>query len=143
MAHPGPRNQTEHITKIVRAKSAALAAAAAALAAAVSVAAAGTAHAAPYPNVDSNGVIGVRYFDAPGGLRATIWDHSNPDGATETCYYQSTWLETGMIPFNGSVVLNGNGDGTLFIPGSPLGKRWNVTLNCGGTGQSLNFWVTY
>jgi opacity protein-like surface antigen len=118
-------------------------AAGAVLATAALSATAATVQATPTPAAGGNGVIGVRYFDAPGGLRATIWDHSNPDGATETCYYQSNWAGTGLISFNGSVVLNGQSDGSLFIPGDPLGKRWNVTLNCGGTGQSANFWVTY
>jgi hypothetical protein len=118
-------------------------AAGAVLAAAALLVPARTALATPTPSVVGNGVIGVRYFDALGGQTATIWDHSNPDGATETCYYQSSWVGTGLIAFNGSAVVNGQGDGSLFIPGGPLGNRWKVTLNCGGTGQTANFWVTY
>jgi hypothetical protein len=132
-----------YVMKVVRVKSAALALVAAALVAPPLLAIAGTAHARPEPHVGSNGIIGVRYFDAPGGLRATIWDHNNPDGVTEVCHYQSSWAGTGLIPFIGTAVVSGQGDGTLFIPGEPLGKQWDVNLNCDGTGQSLNLWVTY
>jgi hypothetical protein len=126
----------------VRTKSAALAAAAVALAAPALLATAGTAHAAPTPAYHSNGVIGIRYYDASGGVTAKIWDHDNPDGVTEVCHYASVGA-FGWLPFNADVGLNGRGPGSVHIPGGPEGKRWTVTVNCDGTGQSLAFTVTY
>lgn len=126
--------------KIVRRKSAALAAAA--LAAPALLATTGTAHAVPDPGYASNGVMTIRYSDTLGGLTARVWDDNNPDGVAEVCHYVSIGAN-GMLPFNGNADLIGNGPGSVFIPGQPLGKRWSVTVQCDGTGQSLNFWVTY
>ena len=125
--------------KFVRAKSAALAAAAAGPALLFT---AGTAHAAPFPNYASNGPMTIRYSDASFGLTARIWDDSNPAGVAEVCHYVSIGADH-SLPFNGEADLLGHGPGTVFIPGHPLGKRWSVTVNCDGTGQSLNFWVDY
>ena len=128
---------------IVHTKTAALAAAAA-LAAPALLATAGTAHAVPDPDYSSNGVVTLRYSDAPGGLVAKIWDDNNPDGIVEVCHYASSGVNTMLpLPFTGNAVLNGKGPGTIFIPGQPLGKRWSVTVNCDGTAQSWNFWVNY
>ncbi len=127
---------------VVPTKSATLAAACAALAAPALLATAGTAHAAPNPRYSGNGVMGVRYSDAPGGLTAYIWDHDNPDGVTEVCHYASN-SPRGLMPFNADVSLNGNGGSSIFIPGQPNGWRWNVTVHCDGTGQFLDYSVTY
>ena len=127
---------------IVRTKSAALAAAAAALAAPALLAAAATAHAVPSPDYGSSGVITVRYYDTPLGLTASIWDDNNPDGTVELCHYVSIGTN-GTLPFNGNSVLNGHGPGSVYIPGRPLGERWNVSVHCDGTGESFDFSVTY
>jgi hypothetical protein len=129
---------------VVRAKSAAWAAAGAALAAPVLLATAGTARAVPDPGYASNGVMTIRYYDAPMGLTAKIWDDSNPDGVTEVCHYGSSGVGgTPLLPFDGNAYLNGNGPGSVFIPGQPRDGRWSVTVHCDGTGQSLDFRVTY
>jgi hypothetical protein len=129
---------------IVRAKSAALAAAAVALAAAALLATAGTAHAAPSPDYQSNGPITVRYQEGQFGMgvNASIWDDNNPDGVVEVCHYESNGVG-GALPFNGSAVLNGRGPGTVHIPGGPLGGQWNVNVHCDGTGESFNFSERY
>jgi hypothetical protein len=127
---------------VVRTKSAALAAVGAALAAPALLATAGTAHAAPTPEYNGNGTLGVRYTDAGGGVRAYIWDHANPDGVTETCHYSSN-SPRGLMPFTEDFSLNGPGVGTIFIPGTPHGWRWSVDVHCDGTGQLVDYWVTY
>ena len=50
-------------------------------------------------------------------------------GVIETCSYLSTWAGTGLIPFDGNAVLNGQEDGSLFIPGYP-GRTARQTVEC-------------
>jgi hypothetical protein len=136
--------EKERIVNIVRTKSAALVVAAAMSAAPVVLATAGTAQAAPSPANQSNGAITVRYQEGEFGLgvNASIWDNNNPDGVVEVCHYESTGVG-GALPFNGTAVLNGNGPGTVHIPGGPLGGQWNVNVHCDGTGESFNFSERY
>ena len=129
---------------IIRTEFAALAVAAAASAAPILLATAGTAQATPSPANQSNGTITVRYQEGEFGMgvNADIWDNNNPDGVVEVCHYDSDGVG-GALPFVGTAVLNGNGPGTVHIPGGPLGGRWNVNVHCDGTGQSFSFSERY
>jgi hypothetical protein len=127
---------------VVRTKSAALTAAVAALPAAALLATAPTAHAVPDPDFAYSGGIHVRYYDAPLGLTADIWDDNNPDGTLEVCHYVSVGMN-GTMPFTGNPVLIGRGPGSVYIPGQPLNEKWHVSVNCDGTGAGFDFAVHY